>query len=254
MGFFSGIRYNLEGLRFGMKTPRLRMLGLLRLIAVVVVTVILGSFILVYHGEILSLIWQRPESIWLVWAWYLVSWLLSFLLAAISALFSYLIAQVLFSVVIMDLMSRITERMITGKEVAPGNVSIFKQLSFLVIQEIPRAILPVLLTLVIMILGWLTPAGPVVSLVLPVVAVVFLAWDNTDIVPARRLEPFKARFANLSAAPAFHLGFGILFLIPVLNILLLCFAPVGGTLYALERDKNGASPSGKTEDPDMKIK
>jgi CysZ protein len=32
----------------------------------------------------------------------------------------------------------------------------------------------------------------------------------------------------------FHLGFGLLFLVPVLNILLLSFAPVGATLYYLE--------------------
>jgi CysZ protein len=32
----------------------------------------------------------------------------------------------------------------------------------------------------------------------------------------------------------FHLGFGLPFLVPILNILFLSFAPVGATLYYLE--------------------
>jgi CysZ protein len=33
---------------------------------------------------------------------------------------------------------------------------------------------------------------------------------------------------------SFHLGFGLCFLIPALNMLFLSFAPVGATLYYLE--------------------
>jgi CysZ protein len=63
------------------------------------------------------------------------------------------------------------------------------------------------------------------------VTVVFLAWDNTDLVPARRMVPFQERFRFLLKTLPFHLGFGLWFLIPVLNLLFLSFAPVGGTLY-----------------------
>ena len=55
-----------------------------------------------------------------------------------------------------------------------------------------------------------------------------------DLVPARRLQPFSERFRFLLKTLPFHLGFGLLFLVPVLNILLLSFAPVGATLYYLE--------------------
>jgi hypothetical protein len=44
------------------------------------------------------------------WAWHLASWLLTLLLMGISAVAAYLLAQVLFAVFIMDLMSRITQR------------------------------------------------------------------------------------------------------------------------------------------------
>jgi len=50
--------------------------------------------------------------------------------------------------------------------------------------------------------------------------------------------PFKKRFKMLSKALSFHLGFGLPFLIPGLNILLLSFAPVGATLYFIEKQKD----------------
>ena len=157
MSFVSGILFNLKGLWLGIRTPRLLFLGLLRLLAVVVLTIVFSGFILVYHGEILSLVWTRPESQWVVWAWHLVSYLLSFFLVALSGVLSYLLAQVLFAVVVMDLMSRITERMITGAVQDPPGISPLRLLAFLVVPEIPRAILPVLLTLSAMVLGWFTP-------------------------------------------------------------------------------------------------
>jgi CysZ protein len=48
------------------------------------------------------------------------------------------------------------------------------------------------------------------------------------------MEPFSKRFSWLSKNFLFHLGFGLPFLIPVVNILLLSFAPVGATLFHTE--------------------
>jgi len=90
--------------------------------------------------------------------------------------------------------------------------------------------------LLLIIVGWLTPLGPVVTVVSSAIAIIFLAWDNTDLIPARRLVPFGDRFRMLRRALPFHLGFGLLFLIPFLNILFLSFAPVGATLYFIDRN------------------
>ncbi len=234
MGIFKGIRYNIKGLLMGIKNPRLLMLGLLRFGVVVGLSLLLAGLVLTRHDEIFSLLWLKPESPWVVWIWHIASWMLTLLLIGLSAILSYLLAQVVFSVIIMDLMSRITEQLVTGNVVAAPQVSWLKQAGFLVKQELPRSILPVFLMLVIMIVGWLTPAGPVLTLAASVAASVFLAWDNTDLIPARQLEPFKQRFGRLMKSLPFHLGFGILFLIPFLNILLLSFAPVGATLYHIE--------------------
>jgi len=167
--------------------------------------------------------------------WHVVSWLLTLLLMGLSAVISFLVAQILFSVMIMDTMSRITEQRVSGREKETKHISWFKYFFYLLRQEIPRTVIPVMITLILMVLGWFTPLSPVTTIISALVAGVFLAWDNTDLIPARRLEPFGDRFKFLFKNLGFHLGFGLWFLIPVLNILFLSFAPVGAALYYIER-------------------
>lgn len=234
MGFLNGIRYNIRGLMLGLKTPKLLLLGIARFAVLLLFAVIGGALALTYYDEVLRLIWIKPQSLWIVWLWYLVSWLTALLMIGFSTVLAYLVSQILFNVFIMDAMSRITEKKSTGKVTDAPGTSLLKQLFFLIRQEIPRAIIPVLCLLLIMILGWFTPLAPVLSLLSTTLTVVFLAWDNTDLTPARRMIPFKSRFSWLLKTFLFHLGFGLLFLIPVANIFLLSFAPVGATLFHTE--------------------
>ena len=239
MGLLNGIKFNLKGFWMGLKTPKLLALGLVRFAAVVILTGLGVGLLLFYHQDIMTLLWTKPESLWILWLWYLLSWILTGVLVALTAIISYLLSQILFNAVIMDYMSRITEQMVSGQTKEPAGLPFWKQFFFLIRQEIPRAVLPVLLSLILMALGWLTPLGPLFTIIGPAVAVIFIAWDNTDIIPARRREPFKKRFVYLLKNLPFHLGFGLLFLVPVLNLILLSFAPVGATLYILQ--------SGRTE-------
>jgi CysZ protein len=235
MNIIKGIKYNLKGLWLGIKTPKLLFLGFVRFAVVIFITIVSSGLILAYHQEILGLIWARPESPWITWLWHVLSWLLSLMLLGLAAVLSYLVSQVLFSVIIMDYMSRITELMVTGKVNEPERLSLLRLFSYLIKQEIPRTIIPVLLSLLLMILGFLTPLGPITAILASCMAVIFLSWDNTDLLPARRLLPFKERFKLLSKTILFHLGFGLWFLVPGLNILFLSFAPVGATLYYIEK-------------------
>jgi CysZ protein len=247
MNLLAGIRYNLKGLWLGVRTPRLLILGMLRFVVVAVLTVGLAWLILAKHADILALLWQEPESAWIIWAWYLASWILSLLLMGIAAVLAYILAQVLFAVFIMDLMSRITERIVSGQPAVAPQASFMTQMGFLIRQELPRNIIPILLTLILMGLGWLTPLGPILTVAGPVVAAVFLAWDNTDLIPARQLRPFRQRLKTLGGSLPFHLGFGLPFLVPVLNLLFLSFAPVGATLYHLDREQNAGISAGPSD-------
>lgn len=235
--FFSGLAYQWRGLKLALKTPRLLFLGLARLVIVVALAVAASAVLLMYHTEMLNAVWTRPESAWLTWLWELASWLLALFLVGVGSVVAYLLAQVAFAVVIMDMMSRITERIATGHVAAPSEASMARQLGYLISQEIPRSILPVLVSLVVMTLGWLTPLGPVVAVVSSVTAAAFLAWDNTDLVPARRMLPFRARFGLFMRTLPFHIGFGLWFLVPLANIIFLSFAPVGATLYQVSRSE-----------------
>ncbi len=231
MSLFQGLLYNLKGLLLGVRTPSLLFLGILRFVIVVLLTIFFSGLILVWHQEILNMIWKMPEPGWLVFLWKMASWLLSIFLAAFSALFSYLLAQIFFGVFIMDYMSRITERILRGGEDISPQISLMSLFFHLVRQEIPRAIIPLFLMFIIMIIGFLTPLGPAVALISSLAAASFLAWDNTDLVPARQMHSFKDRFRYFKKNILFHVGFGLWFLIPWFNILFLSFAPVGGTMY-----------------------
>jgi len=236
MGFFSGINYNIKGVSLAIKTPSLLMLGLLRFFVVFFLTLFLSGLILYWHDEILAMIWKAPEGGWLIYVWNMVAWILSVFLAGIAMVISYLIAQLFFGVFIMDYMSRITEKIVLGKEVS-SDQSWGALFFYLIRQEIPRAILPILITLFIMLVGLFTPLGPFILVLSSMAAGLFLAWDNTDLVPARRMVSFGDRIGFLKKNLLFHLGFGLLFLIPWLNILFLSFAPVGATLYFLDQER-----------------
>jgi CysZ protein len=110
MNLLHGVRYNLKGMRLALATPRLLMLGLLRFVIVVAITLVAAGLVLAWNQELISMIWSRPESAWLVWLWHLVSWLMTLLLIAVSTVAAYIMAQILFGVFIMDKMSRITEK------------------------------------------------------------------------------------------------------------------------------------------------
>lgn len=236
MDLLEGIKYNIKGIILALKTPKLLMLGLLRFVFVLLVTLLLSSLILYRHDEILTAIWKKPDSGWLIYFWHALSYILSIGLAAVSMVMSYLISQLLFCVFIMDYMSRITESMILGKQIQTSQASWFNFFIHLVKQEIPRAIIPVVISLFIMIIGLLSPLSPIIIFISSIAAAVFLAWDNTDLVPARRMYPFKTRIGFLKKNLLFHIGFGILFLIPGLNIIFLSFAPVGATLSFIDRE------------------
>jgi CysZ protein len=250
MTLLKGISYNFRGLKLGIKTPSLLALGLLRFGIILIFSLLAIGLVIAEYQHIANLIWTQPESAWILWLWHVFSWVLALLLAAVSTLVAFLIAQLLFSIVIMDYMSRITERKVSGIEVAPPAMPWFSYFLYLLKQEIPRAVIPIVISMGILIVGWLTPLSPIVTIVSPILAATFLAWDNTDLVPARRLEPIGSRFGFLRKNLKFHLGFGLGFLIPGLNILLLSFAPVGATMFYVEQIDGGldkpAPPAGNT--------
>jgi CysZ protein len=239
MEIIRGLRFNLRGLRLGFSSGRLLFWGLIRFILVLLITVALAAIIMAYQVEITEMLWQKPGSPWIAWLWHVVSWLVSLFLIGVSAILSFLVGQLLFSVLIMDHMSRITEFRTTGRIVVGKKLTLTANLLHLIKQEIPRMVLPLLFSFLLLVFGWITPFAPVVALLSAFISILFLSWDNTDLVPARRSMTFKKRFRFLLSTIPFHIGFGLPFLVPGLNLLFLSFAPVGATLYHVERGGTG---------------
>ena len=236
MNLYYGIKYNIKGLLFALKSPKLFILGMLRFSIVLLLTFACLGLVLYWHDNILNMIWIMPDTGWLIYLWKIVSWLLFLLLGIISMVIAYIIAQLFFCVFIMDYMSRITEAMVLGKSPQAAQGSWFLNFIFLIKQEIPRAIIPIIISFVIMVMSLVTPVGPVIIIISSLSAAVFLAWDNTDLIPARRMVTFKERLGFLKKNLLFHIGFGLLFLIPWANILFLSFAPVGATLFYIDQE------------------
>jgi len=235
MGFLSGLLFNLRGLKLGLTTGKLLFWGLVRFALLLLIMSVLTGLILAYHQDLMSLLWAKPESRWLIWLWHLVSWLASLFLIGLSAIVSFIISQVFFSALVMDHMARITEVQITGTVTELEKAPLWKMFTSVILQEIPRSVIPLILSLLIMAFGWITPLGPILTILSSALAILFLSWDNTDLIPARNLVPFKKRFGFLMKTIPFHLGFGLPFLVPILNLVFLSFAPVGATLYYLEK-------------------
>ncbi len=233
-----GIQYNLKGLRLGLKTPKLMFLGCIRFILTGALAIVSAVLVWEYYQDIFSLLWDRPDTRWILWLWHVLSWIAGLLMFCMAAMVSYLAGQITFGIWIMDLMAQVTERIVTGSAAQPAHSSFFLQLFHLIKQETPRAIFPLALTTLLMIVGWMTPVGPVLAIILPWITALFLAWDNTDLIPARQREPFRERFGFLKKNIIFHIGFGLWFLIPFANVLFLSFAPIGATLYYIDSHKN----------------
>jgi CysZ protein len=214
MGLIRGLLYNLRGLRLGLTSIRLLLWGLLRFVLLLVILIALSWLVILDQERITNLLWSKPASPWISWVWHILSWFVTLFLIAFSAIFSYLLSQVLFSVLIMEHMSRITELKVTGRIAQDRALPLGRAFLHLIGQEIPRSVVPVLISLLILVLGWITPFSPILTVVSSALAIVFLSWDNTDLVPARQRLPFGARFRGLLKTLPFHLGFGLPFLVP----------------------------------------
>jgi CysZ protein len=235
MGFLNGLLFNLRGLKLGLTTGKLLFWGLVRFLLLALIMSVLTGLILAYHHDVMNLLWSKPQNPWLVWLWHVVSWLASLFLVGLSAIVSFIISQVFFSALVMDHMARLTEAKVTGAVTEPEKLPLWKSFTSIIVQEIPRSVVPLIVSLLILVFGWITPLGPLLTILSSALAIVFLSWDNTDLIPARNLVPFKQRFGFLMRTIPFHLGFGLPFLVPILNLVFLSFAPVGATLYYLEK-------------------
>ena len=62
MNLFKGLSYNMKGLGMSLRTPKLLLLGLIRIVVVLLLTIVAAGLIFYYYQQIVDLIWSKPES------------------------------------------------------------------------------------------------------------------------------------------------------------------------------------------------
>ena len=93
MKFLAGLKYNLEGLKLGLTTPKLMALGLVRFVLFLALAVGAAILAFKFYQDIFSMLWSRPESAWLVWLWHFVSWIAGLILFGMALMVAYLVGQ-----------------------------------------------------------------------------------------------------------------------------------------------------------------
>lgn len=231
MNLLYGLKCHWEALKIMKAKKSLIFWGLLRFLIILFLFIVLSFIALSYNHLLLEYIWTKPSSLMMLILWKIALVLLTILLLFVAGGLSYLISQILFGVVIADHMSYITEHILSGKEPKGTPPFSFSYLLFLIKQEIPRGTLPLLVSSSFIILGWLLPLGFIWVMVSSLVSCAFLAWDYTDLVPARMLKPFKERFTLFKRTFWGHVIFGLPFMIPFINVLFFSIGPVSGTVF-----------------------
>lgn len=234
MHLLDGLICHWEALKLLKKRKTLIFWGGVRFIIILVLFVVFSLIAFAYNDPLLEYIWERPESIIMLVIWKITLILFTAVLLFIAAIFSYIISQILFGVLIADYMSYVTEYELTTKVSNGAPLFSFNYLFFLIRQEIPRGFLPLIISSGLMILGWLLPLGFAWVFISSLVSGALVAWDYTDLVPARMLMPFGERFSLFKKTFLGHVIFGLPFLVPFLNVIFFSIGPVAGTIFFLK--------------------
>jgi CysZ protein len=265
--FFRGAGYLAEGWNFVFsRHPTLLKLCLLPLLINLVVFVGVGIALYFYYGDIVNLIWARPDS-WLVRIlWYLL-YIFIFLLVLLLGYITFFVLQAILSAPFNDLLSERTESLAFGQEPPPLTASRFLLgLGKTVAHELIKLGIYLAFIIPLFLLNLVIPVvGPLLFLFVGFyISSVFFAYDFMDYSMGRRMWSFGEKWRALKKHRALTVGFGAALagalLIPVFGLLCVPMAAVGGTLLFCDLERSGAfeaagpaaspkaEPSGEPED------
>lgn len=253
---FRGMGYLFRGWGFIGKHPSLIKFCLLPTLLTFLVFGGVGFLLYQYYAELVNLIWAKP-SFWL-WQifWYLL-YVLIFVAVMLIGYVAFFVVQGIVTAPFNDLLSEKVEEMAYGREPKPFVWSVFaKGIGMTILHEVAKlslwlavmiplfllSFIPVIGTLVFAIGGFITTAR-------------FFAYDHMDYCMARRMWAFKRKRAALKAHRALTSGFGsgvaLVVLVPVLGLLSIPMAAVGGTLLFCDLEKVGAFEAQAAVAPDL---
>lgn len=256
---FRGFGYLFEGWAFVFsRHPSLLKFCLLPLLINILVFSGVAVSLYFYYGDLVALIWAKPETWLLQILWYL-AYIFIFLIILLLAYLAFFIVQALLSAPFNDLLSERVEILTTGEE--PPAFSwdrLIRGLGKTMLHELAKLGIWVAIMAPAFLVSFVPVIGkPVFAVIGFYITATFFAYDYIDYSMARREWTFKEKRALLKQNRALSFGFGsslaVALLIPVVGLLCVPMAAVGGTLlfcdlqWAVENDGGegeDAAPSG----------
>ncbi|MCC6746416.1 MAG: EI24 domain-containing protein [Deltaproteobacteria bacterium] len=207
-----------------------------------------------YYDDLVALIWARPSS-WRVIFWYLL-YVFIFLAVMLLAYLGFFVVQAVLSAPFNDLLSERVEELAYDRPPPPFSVGrLLAGLGRTVLHELGKLGIYVSVMLPLFLLNLFVPVlGPVVFLCVGFyVTALFFAYDFMDYCMGRRAWRFGRKWAALKAHRALTLGFGsalaVALLVPVVGLLCVPMAAVGGTLLFCDLERVGAFDQAHGADP-----
>lgn len=251
---FRGMGYLFRGWGFVGKHGSLVKFCILPTILTILVFFGVGFLLYHYYGDLVALIWAKP-SFWL-WRifWYLL-YVLIFVAVLLIGYVAFFVVQGIITAPFNDLLSEKVEELAYGREPKPFVWGTFaKGIGMTLLHEVAKLSLWLAVMIPLFLISFIPVIGTVVFAVGGFITTArFFAYDHLDYCMARRLWPFKRKRAALKAHRALTSGFGagvaLVVLIPVVGLLSIPMAAVGGTLLFCDLEKVGAFEPQQEEPP-----
>ena len=215
---------------------------IISLLTITAVVALLGY----YYNDIMASLWDRPEAWYLVVLWYVVK-VFVFLLMLMLGYVAFFVTQSILSSPFNDILTERVEMLAIGKEPPPFTLARFtKSIAVTLVHTVVKLSIYVFFMVPLILIGWIIPVvGPVISSVGGfIITAYFVSYDQMDFAMARREWSFGRKIRAVTKNLSLTFGFGgsmagILF-IPILGILFIPLAAVGGTLLFCDLEIHGA--------------
>jgi len=199
-----------------------------------------------YYSDLMGALWARPDTWYMITLWYVVM-VFVFLLMLVLGYVAFFIMQTILSSPFNDILTERVEMLAIGKEPPPFTFARFtKGIAVTLVHTVVKLSIYIFFMVPLILIGWIVPVvGPVVSSVGGfIVTAYFGAYDQMDFAMARREWSFGRKIRVVSKNLSLSFGFGSsmagVLLFPILGILFIPLAAVGGTLLFCDLERHGA--------------
>ncbi|MBW2733031.1 MAG: EI24 domain-containing protein [Deltaproteobacteria bacterium] len=242
---FRGMGYLFRGWGFIGKHPSLVKYCILPTVLTILVFLGVGFLLYQYYGELVALIWAKP-TFWLTRIFWYLLYVLIFVAVMLIGYVAFFVVQGIVTAPFNDLLSEKVEEIAYGREPQPFVWSIFaKGIVAAILHEVAKLALWLAVMIPLFLFSFVPVIGTLVFAIGGFITTTrFFAYDHLDYSMARRLWSFKRKRAALKQNRSLTSGFGagvtLVLLIPVVGLLSIPMAAVGGTLLFCDLEKVGA--------------